>query len=109
MTRIPTRRSPFRRYVDLSSWILGCLTASLFFALHALVDDVDHDAVPAQQLEDVRMAQEDALALAGQVGAIAREAHAQGMREALAAAKGTPDGDALQKTCGRLWSLEDSQ
>lgn len=108
MTRIPTRRR-LLGWLDLSSWALGCISAAAFFALQALAGQPDSLAVPAEQLQQAQEQREQDLLLVAETGRIAREAHAQGMREAIAAIQGTPDHEVIQRTCARLWGMEHAQ
>lgn len=108
MTRIPTRRSLFP-FVCWSSWVLGLATGIAVLGLYALVGDASSEAVPALQLEDAELERQHDLQLLAEVGQIALEAHAQGMREAIAASQGTPDREVLQRSCAHLWGMEHEQ
>lgn len=109
MNRIPTRSARWP-HIEPTSWLLGCITSMLFFGAIALAsDDTDADLAAAAQLVDAEVQRERDLVLLQEVGQIAREAHAQGMREALASVKGTPDAEVLQRSCARLWGMEQGQ
>ncbi|TXI20193.1 MAG: hypothetical protein E6Q67_09535 [Roseateles sp.] len=90
-----------------SRWLLGLAVCAFFFALGKLSSNSDDEELAtAAAVTDAQIYAQHDVQLLAEIGQIARAAHAQGAREALAAVQGRSDGQALQRTCREQWALE---
>lgn len=103
---------PSSKDSNLCWWLFAIVLAISILALGAYLDG-DAPADPIVQIsEEINVQQSEldaAMEVRREIARIARDAHDQGMREAIAASKGTPDGDALERSCAALWRQQQPQ
>lgn len=93
-------------------WFTGLALAIAILALGAYLDGEPLDDPVVQISPEIAVAQSEldaAIQVRFEIARIARDAHDQGMREAIAATKGTPDGEAFERSCAALWRQQQPQ
>lgn len=86
------------------TWLAALVAIAAFFALISFANSSAEERVEMARL-DAELPQIDTeMERLGEVGRIAKAAHAQGMSEAISAVKGTADGEAFERSCARLWA-----
>lgn len=86
-------------------WLAALAVAVALLSLGAYLDNEEPELVVRID-DDITVSQAEldaALEVRHEVARVARDAHQQGMREAIDAIKGTPDGEAFERSCAALW------